>query len=147
VADDFSERFRVALARQLPDLARHLRPVENGALELRLLAPSGHGELVVLTYGEEVTIGFGPWHAHFEEQEWWADDQSPRSAPSSARSACWPTSCGTWLSSVSGPGRVSMLRPGRTIGGTPPIPAARRAWGITTRRFPGQAGAIYRRHP
>jgi hypothetical protein len=70
VADDFSERFRAALSARLPDLGQHLLPGIDGSLELRLPAPSGHGELAVLTVGEEVTVGFGPWHAHFEEQEW-----------------------------------------------------------------------------
>jgi hypothetical protein len=81
VIDAFSERFRVALGKLLPDLARELHSTPDGSLELRLPAPSGHGELSVQTLGEEVTIGFGPWHGHYSEEDWFPDCESPRGTP------------------------------------------------------------------
>lgn len=68
--DEFSERFRAALAARLPGLAGHLRVQPDGSLELRVPAPSGNGELFISTRGE-VTIGFGPWHAHYDEVDHW----------------------------------------------------------------------------
>jgi hypothetical protein len=50
-------------------------------MELRLPAPSGHGDLCITTKGGEVTVGFGPWHAHYEEAEFWAIDESPQGEP------------------------------------------------------------------
>jgi hypothetical protein len=79
--DAFSERFVTALRSRLPGLLAHLHSAPDGeSIELRLAAPSGHGELFVTTEGEEVTVSFGPWHGHFEELYYWPDD-SPKGEP------------------------------------------------------------------
>jgi hypothetical protein len=80
--DAFSERFVNGLRLRLPGLLPHLRPAPgSAAVELRLTAPSGHGELFVSTAGEEVTVGFGPWHGHFEELDHWTADGAARGEP------------------------------------------------------------------
>jgi hypothetical protein len=77
----FSERFLNALRSRLPGLLPQVRPWPDAeAIELRVLAPSGHGELSVITIGDEVTVGFGPWHSHFEEFHYWPDG-SPQGEP------------------------------------------------------------------
>jgi hypothetical protein len=82
VMDAFSERFVNAVRSRLPGLLPHLRPASDGeSVELRLTAPSGHGNLFVTTAGEEVTVGFGPWHGHYEEVDCWPSDGAPRSTP------------------------------------------------------------------
>jgi len=78
MADAFSERFRAALIARLPEIAMQLRECADESLELRILAPSGHGELFISTCGEEVTVGFGKWHGHFEELDWWPDGDTPK---------------------------------------------------------------------
>jgi hypothetical protein len=80
--DAFSERLLNALRLRLPGLLSHFRPAPDGdSIEMRLTAPSGHGELFISTAGEEVTAGFGPWHGHFEERNIWQTDDSPRGEP------------------------------------------------------------------
>jgi hypothetical protein len=52
----FSERFLNALRSRLPGLLPQVRPLPDAeAIELRVPAPSGHGELSVTTIGDEVT--------------------------------------------------------------------------------------------
>ena len=80
--DEFSRRFIEATRARLPGLAPHLRPAADGeSVELSLPAPSGHGELFVSTAGEEVTVGFGPWHGHYQEVDYWSADESPQGEP------------------------------------------------------------------
>ena len=80
--DAFSDRFQSALRSRLPGLLPHLRPAPDGeSVELRLAAPSGHGELFVTTAGGEVTVGFGPWHGHYEEHDYWAADDESQGEP------------------------------------------------------------------
>jgi hypothetical protein len=80
--DAFSERFANVLRFRLPALSPHLRPGLDGeSVELRLRAPSGHGDLSVTTAGGEVTMGFGQWHGHYEELDCWPGDDSPRGEP------------------------------------------------------------------
>jgi hypothetical protein len=79
--DAFSERFANAVQQRLPLLLPHFQTAPDGAsIQLRLAAPSGNGELSLTTVGEEVTVGFGPWHGHFEEIDYWGDE-SPRGEP------------------------------------------------------------------
>jgi hypothetical protein len=67
---------------RLPLLLPHFQAAPDGeSIELRLAAPSGHGEPYVTTAGEEVTVGFGPWPGHFEEIDFWAGEESPRGEP------------------------------------------------------------------
>jgi hypothetical protein len=80
--DAFSERFVNALRLRLPKLLPHIQSAPDGeSIELPLPAPSGHGDLFVNTAGEEVTVGFGPWHGHFEELDHWPTEGSPRGDP------------------------------------------------------------------
>jgi hypothetical protein len=77
--DAFSARFVAALEARLPALLPHVRPARDGqAVELHLAAPSGHGELNLTTAGGEVTVGFGPWHGHYDEWDYWPDGDAPR---------------------------------------------------------------------
>lgn len=80
--DDFSQRFVDALGLRLPWLLPHVQLASDSeSIELRMTAPSGHGDLFVSTSGEEVTVGFGIWHGHFNELEFWASDDSARGEP------------------------------------------------------------------
>lgn len=80
--DAFSERFVNALRLRLPELIPHCCSASDGeSIELRLPAPSGHGDLSVTTASDEITLGFGPWHGHFEELDYWPTADAPRGEP------------------------------------------------------------------
>jgi len=69
--DSFSERFTKALLDAFPEWSDLVRQsVREDHLELEIAAPSGKGQLLVSTAGEEVTVGFDRWHQHFNEIYW-----------------------------------------------------------------------------
>src|SRR5947209_8194572 len=75
--DAFSQRFITALQKRLPQLLEYLRETpDREAIQLTSKAPSGRGDLFITTQGEEVTVAFGPWHQHFDEQEYWLSAES-----------------------------------------------------------------------
>ena len=74
---------------------------------LRLEAPSG-SELWITTVDEEVTVGFGAFHTHFESDRWGSEDESFTAAiyfmgqlmRGEREIAIWRTSEGRWAGST-----------------------------------------------
>lgn len=77
--DDFSRSFADALFAAVPSLREHAR-AENGLLLIDLKPGTGRQdcEFWVSTAGEEITVGFGMFHTHFD---WPVRDDVWLSAP------------------------------------------------------------------
>ena len=105
--DDFSLRFRDALLGAYPELATSIDAgTKPGSFAVRLEAPSG-AELWVTT-DEEVTVGFGAFHAHFEIYQWGSEEETFARAiefmgqlmRGEREIATWRTSEGRWAGST-----------------------------------------------
>lgn len=64
--NELSRKFRYRLLLEYPEMESLMVPdSEPGTFYIEIPAPSGARPLWISTANEEVTIGFGSWHAHY----------------------------------------------------------------------------------